>query len=206
MKRTLAAVFCAALSIGAANAQELRDLPSDNPYSGSSKSASPDANGTYRVYDYQWVCPSQSDRPPSGRVVIYLPNEECVSKDSKSVVPASGAACMEATPQDETTRITTIQLDTYECFSQATRSVVAMEKRYASSYYIVGGDESKMKNGGDESQYSNQNGGRDKAKQSGNAAGGKFSDCTPNPFLLCSGPKPPREEHQKRACYEELCE
>ena len=32
-----------------------------------------------------------------------------------------------------------------------------------------------------------------------------FSKCTPNPFALCNGPRPPKEDRYMRACWDKLC-
>ena len=37
------------------------------------------------------------------------------------------------------------------------------------------------------------------------ASGGVFSTCTPNPFALCSGPRPSKKHKFLRACWNTVC-
>ncbi|MCL2326785.1 MAG: hypothetical protein FWC40_09880 [Proteobacteria bacterium] len=35
--------------------------------------------------------------------------------------------------------------------------------------------------------------------------GAKYSSCTPNPFALCSGPRPGKKHKSMRRCWDSLC-
>ena len=127
-----------------------------------------------RVYAYDWVCPNGTYRPQDGRVVV---------------------------ASDENTPEQIIQLGQRECWDAEARKEVAMVKRYRSHYYVVGGDPKNLPGG----QADRGGSGAANAAAAARAAGGGiYSSCTPNPFALCSGPRPGRKDPM-RSCFDFVC-
>jgi hypothetical protein len=180
-------------------------LDDSTPYTGyTSSDLTEQGPGMKKVRTYDYVCPGDSKRPSNGVIQIEVPNGQCMSRSTGTLVSAyrNSDDCYErqgyqTSSGGDSRHIERITLGTYQCFSPSAMRVVEMVRKYRGAYHIVGDEHAGV-------QDSFSHGAEAAAKAAGKTAGGIFSSCTGNPFSLCAG-GPPDPDSALRACFDFLC-
>lgn len=176
------------------------DLGTEGGYVGYTTSAmdTPGGGDIRKVRTYDLVCPTGSDRPGDGRLTVNVPAGMCISTGQGKLVPALNETCFPTQQVGEEQWVSLVELGQYECFSQGEMRIVQMEKRFREGYHVVGSEKDGV-------QKESSHGSDQAASKAGKKAGGFFSGCTDNPFLLCSMSRPPNEDPMSH-CWDEVCD
>lgn len=210
-RRLIAAFLLGTCATG--HAETYRDLGMDDSNTGFAMSDQQLAEGTNKVRQYTWVCPTNTVRPVDGRVEIQHSPSMCVDAKTRSLVisPTSrvngvfgtktpaNTTCLPATAESEEVSITTLALARLECFDAERVRVVSMIKEYDQGYFVTGGDAELASMEGFVKKDNQK-----AAAAAGAAVAGYYNGCHANPFLFCSLPMPDKWS-PLRGCWKKIC-